>query len=80
MTLTHGLAPCSTLSELVENYCNEYLCDDLMLQHPVPPANQVRRASLDEMKAVVAVTTITSNGPNELGWWVAARSAASAPL
>jgi hypothetical protein len=62
------LAPFSSLSELVEHYCNEFLCDDMALQRPVAAVGAVRRSSVEELTAVAALTTFAANGPNELSW------------
>eukprot|EP00038_Savillea_parva_P015387 m.13795 g.13795 ORF g.13795 m.13795 type:complete len:958 (+) comp3087_c0_seq1:336-3209(+) len=57
----------STLSELVENYCNECLCDDLLLQFPVPPAvPYTKQQSTNDRDDVVAITSFERSGPNEL--------------
>eukprot|EP00037_Helgoeca_nana_P030143 m.369383 g.369383 ORF g.369383 m.369383 type:complete len:953 (-) comp28121_c0_seq1:13326-16184(-) len=56
----------SSLSELVEHYCNEFLCDDMALQRPVAAVGAVRRSSVEELTAVAALTTFAANGPNEL--------------
>jgi hypothetical protein len=62
----------SSLTELVEHYTNELLCENLCLEHPVRPEGPVVSSRMADAStpsggaAVVAVQAFSGDGPNEL--------------